>query len=224
MSAKVLQLVNSSFFGLPHRVTSVTTAVTFLGLNMLKNLALSVEVFRAFEGKPESQGFSLDRFQKHGLLTAHLAKKMFKDKEKAEDAFIAGMLHDIGQLFMMAYFPAKFETICKEMKAQGKKRYVVETDLIGVTHAEVGLISGNLGHPLCCYGGGGPPSHPQRVPNSEFDLVSAVYVANRLVDLEDDPADELDPNYLKKLGVSDQVPIWQSWLQESKEQVDLEAK
>lgn len=224
MSAKVLQLVNSSFFGLSHRITSVASAVTFLGLNMLKNLTLSLEVFRVFEGKAELQGFSLEQFQRHAILTAHLAKKMFKDPRSGEDAFIAGMLHDIGKLLMMAYFPDESVIICKEMKAQGKKRSIVEKDLLGVTHAEMGAyLLGIWGVPYSVVEAIANHHTTVTAPYRKFDIVSAIYVANRLVNLEDDPREELETAYLQGLGVLDQVPIWKGWLQELKIQI-LEVK
>src|SRR5271157_5517649 len=72
ISAKVLQLVNSAFFGISHSMTNIQSAVSYLGINTLKSLVLSVEIFRAFKPQRDLKGFSLERLQRHALLTAQI--------------------------------------------------------------------------------------------------------------------------------------------------------
>ena len=100
MSAKVLQLVNSAFFFRGTQCSDVRHAVMRLGFTMIKNLALSVEVFRTPVSLSTAPGFSIEALQQHSLRTASLAGQLLPDKRQSEDAFMAGMLHDIGMLAM----------------------------------------------------------------------------------------------------------------------------
>ena len=84
VSAKILQVVNSGFFGLPKRVTNVHSAVTFIGVNMLRRVLLSVQAFAAFD-RPHVPGFSVEELQRHSHFTAMIASRMFKGKREAED-------------------------------------------------------------------------------------------------------------------------------------------
>ncbi len=98
MCAKLLQLVNSAFFRLPRRITRIEEAVTYLGLQTVRSLVLSQGVF----GDTETHiavGGSVADLQKHALRVATLVREL-APPEHAEDAFLAGMLHDVGQLIV----------------------------------------------------------------------------------------------------------------------------
>src|SRR6185503_3015083 len=138
VSAKILQVVNSGFFGLPKRVTNVHAAVTFIGINMLRRVLLSVQAFASFD-RPEVPGFSVEELQKHSQLTAMIASRMFKGKREAEDAFKGGILHDIGKL-ILATRPAGGESAPGIRSAQPAAISTApgESEASGVTHAEVG--------------------------------------------------------------------------------------
>jgi response regulator RpfG family c-di-GMP phosphodiesterase len=105
MCAKVLQLVNSSFVGLGRRMSNIRDAVVYLGARTLKQLVLSVEVFRVFPATFAGKGFELDALQGHSLLTAQVAKRIAREGNLAEDAFAAGVLHDIGILILATHVP-----------------------------------------------------------------------------------------------------------------------
>ncbi len=213
ISAKVLQLVNSAFFSLPRRVTSVATAVSCIGLNMLKNLALSVEVFRAFPNKKNFPDFSLEKLQSHALLTANIAKQMFSNKQKSEDAFIAGMLHDIGELIFMVHLPEKFCQLLTAVKENNKNFYLAEKEIFGITHTEIGgYLLGIWGLPYPVIEAVANHHEPQRVPHEEFDILEAIYIATHLAE----GSNELDLDYLKKLNVLDQLPTWNLLAQQLK--------
>ena len=96
MSVKVLQLANSAFFGLTRRITSIRGAVIVLGLEVLKALVLSSHVISSI-GAP-SRDFSLDRFQASSLRVARIVRRFLPDR--ADDAFAAGLLHDIGRMII----------------------------------------------------------------------------------------------------------------------------
>ncbi len=86
LCAKILQIVNSSFFGIAQRISDVSQAVNFIGIQMLKHLTLSLEVFRPDENLRKIPYFSMEEEHSHSFLTACIARELFKDKERAEEA------------------------------------------------------------------------------------------------------------------------------------------
>ncbi len=115
LSAKVLKLVNSSYFALPNEIVSLEKAVIMLGLNTIKNLALSAATLAQMEEKSMPDNFDGNGFWKHSLavgVTAKLiAQKRNIDKKVIEDYFIAGLLHDLGILVEAKIFPEEFQRI-----------------------------------------------------------------------------------------------------------------
>jgi HD-like signal output (HDOD) protein len=138
MCAKLLQLVNSAFFSRAVMIVDVRQAVLRLGFQMVKHLVLAIEVFRAPEGSEPIAGFSIDALQQHALHAATLAGKLLSDKKQAEDAFLAALLHDIGQLILAVALPDKIETVLARAQSEEQPLYAVEKDLMGVSHAEIG--------------------------------------------------------------------------------------
>ncbi len=212
--AKLLQLVNSSFFQLARRITSVEYAVIYLGLNMVKNLVLSVELFQAAKSKPE--GFSVDLLQRHSLATANLAARLLGPKEKSEDAFMAGLLHDIGKLVFAQEYPEHLERIRTAMRTDERPEFVLEQELAGVSHAEIGAyLLGLWGLPDSIVQAVAHHHMPQRMAEGRFDVLSATYVANHLAN-EHAPLSPngtrnrqvIDRSYLAALGVSDKLGMW----------------
>jgi HD-like signal output (HDOD) protein len=92
VSARVLQIVNSAFFGLSQPIAGLTQAVLHLGIEAIKNLVFTAELFRSF---PVRNGFSVDLLQQHSYLTAKIAAAIVNGHSKAQDAFTAALLHDV---------------------------------------------------------------------------------------------------------------------------------
>jgi len=212
--AKLLQLANSSFFQLAQRITSVERAVVYLGFNMVKNLVLSVELFQAAKSIPA--GFSVDLLQRHSLATANLAARLLGPKEKREDAFMAGLLHDIGKLIFAQEYPEHLERIRVAMRTDERPEFILEQELTGVTHAEVGAyLLGLWGLPDAIVQAVAHHHMPHRMAERTFDVLSATYVANHLVN-ELTPLSpngirnrqEIDRAYLSTVGVSDKLDMW----------------
>ena len=138
ISAKILQLVNSAFFGLPREVSSVRTAVGFLGIDTLQNLVLSAGVFTIFDQLARLPGFSCEELQAHSQLTTKIAGQIPASAHVRGVAVVAGLLHDVGKLVLATRAPAHFTRALEGAEAEGRPLYVVETELMGVSHAEVG--------------------------------------------------------------------------------------
>ncbi|MGC1595390.1 MAG: HDOD domain-containing protein, partial [Candidatus Acidiferrales bacterium] len=100
MSAKILQLVNSAFFGFVRNVSDIQTAINYLGISTLQHLVLSAEVFRVFHPAQSITDFSLEAHQSHSQLTGRIAKDLSANVAIAAAAPIAGLLHDVGKLVL----------------------------------------------------------------------------------------------------------------------------
>ena len=221
VSAKILQVVNSGFFGLPKRVTSVQAAVNFIGINMLRRVLLSVQAFASFEN-PNMPGFSVDELQKHSHLTAMIASRMFKGKRESEDAFTGGILHDVGKLILATPPPAAPSRPSRPGARAAQPVTISaapgESELNGVTHAEVGAyLLGIWGLPYSVVEAVAYHHNPLAVRHKTFDVVDAVYVANLLAqespDADPKSPDRLDRSHLAHLGVEGMLSEWRQIVQ-----------
>lgn len=140
MTTKMLQLVNSAYFGLPRQISNPTQAIILLGLNTVKTLALTLHVFSQLEGT-NVNGFSAMTLQRHSLMTATLAKKvalgMALNDYLADCAFTAGMLHALGRLILATNIPRRYEPVLDRANAESLPLDVVEKDMLGVSHGDV---------------------------------------------------------------------------------------
>ncbi len=137
MSSKILQLVNSSFFGLSKRITNPQQAVNLLGINTIKNLALSMQIFRHYSNENNLK-VDYEQLWNHSIKVASLAKKfaMFKmvRKNVLDDIFIAGLLHDIGKLVLACEFKDEYPSSKSTAANKNTTRYENEMNKLGVSH------------------------------------------------------------------------------------------
>jgi len=218
MSAKILQLSNSAFFGARRRITNIPDAVVCLGLDTLKTLALSVGVFSAFSPS-SSSSFSIEAFGRHGLMTAILARKIAQTEggspQEAEDAFIAGLLHDIGRLVMISVMPEKYDTAIVLSKNEGLPMVEAEQRVYGTTHCEVGTyILWLWGLPDNIVQATAYHHFPGKLPGPATSTLLAVHIADALTHEYSAcvkgiaPRERLDMNFIGSLGLSGRVASW----------------
>jgi len=143
LTLKVLKLVNSAYFGLSREVTSIKKAVVYIGLNTIKNVAISVAAIGVLPKKNLS-GYSMDDFWLHSLTTASVARLLGKSKGVTEanlsDYFVTSLLHDIGQLALAQFIPELFKQAFDKSKAENIMIHDAEKMVIGEDHAEVGAM------------------------------------------------------------------------------------
>lgn len=232
ISAKILQLVNSAFFGLPREVSSVRTVVGFLGIDTLQNLVLSAGVFTIFDQLARLPGFSCEELQAHSQLTTKIAGQIPASAHVRGVAVVAGLLHDVGKLVLATLAPAHFTRALEGAEAEGRPLYVVETELMGVSHAEVGAyLLGIWGLPSPVVEAVAHHHHPERVPQDSLDAVGIVYISNILAHQVAGRAPageplaqmEIDTEYLERLGVSEQFPSWQEMAKTSAGELHVES-
>jgi putative nucleotidyltransferase with HDIG domain len=141
MSAKILQMVNSAYFGLPRKMTDPQQAAVFLGLETLKGVILSSHVFSSFTDDADACGFSLADMWKHSLLTGRLAKEIASSQngeiEAREEALTTGLLHDIGKLVLLK-MPEKYKEITTYVEQNGCDFLYAEYEILQTSHAELG--------------------------------------------------------------------------------------
>jgi HD-like signal output (HDOD) protein len=221
ISAKILQLVNSAYFGLPQRVATLEHAVSYLGLDPIKALSLSAHVFGTFEGAGAA-GLSIDRVQKFSLLTASLAKRFASDKKLADEAFTSGLVHDVGKLTLAVRMPAEFKEIQRVASASKRPVHDVERETLGSTHAEVGAyLLGAWGLPLPVVEAVGFHHNPSAIQEGAREILAAVHVADAL--LEHAPASAavplselgLDLPFLEEARLLDRLPEWRKMAEEA---------
>ncbi|MEO6599482.1 MAG: HDOD domain-containing protein, partial [Polyangiaceae bacterium] len=218
ISARVLQLVSSGFYGLPRHVNSVGGAVAFLGVEVIKAIVLSVEVSKMFPASMAIPEFSIDGLRRRSTAAALLAKRLLGYEPGGDSVLIAGMLQDVGQLIFAARAPKRFG-IALSTSSRGKTPlYEAELDLFGSTHAEVGgYLLGLWGLPTRIVQAVAHHLEPLEGART-FDASAALYVANLLsvnpdvAALEEVPQRTvaLDLSYLRSLGVAHQLEEWRS--------------
>jgi HD-like signal output (HDOD) protein len=184
MTAKLLQMVNSSPFGLRRIITDPSEAVAHLGVVQTKALALLVQVFSNYCAENTSR-FSLDQWWRHSTTTAKLARAITqsetRDALQADLAFTAGLLHDVGKLFHAVNCPQEYNTLLTQAERNDMLYVDVERHLLGTTHAELGA---------CVFGTWGLSAEilqavawhhtPALSLGDSFCPLAAVYVANVL--------------------------------------------
>lgn len=146
LSSRVLRMVNSSAYGVQRQITSIQHGIMILGFNTVRSLVLSASVFKLMgQQSVKSSLFDQQQYWRHCILTAMLGRHIAVACRlpETDEAFSAGMLHDIGKLVLHSYFTPEYQQILKAAKAQaiqphGSKFYWLEKRLLGSTHTEIG--------------------------------------------------------------------------------------
>jgi putative nucleotidyltransferase with HDIG domain len=211
LCARLLRVVNSAFFGPAQNIGRVGDAVRFLGASMIKWLVLSTEAYSGLGGSPAAEAL-IECTTRHSLLAARIARELTAGRANAEDALVACMLHDIGKCILATHCADVFDKIEAEAASSARRAYDVERDQLGVTHAEVGAyLIGVWGLPYRITEAVAYHHTPGNADRSSFDLVGVVHVADALADQVvrcNGVADELDMEYLERVGVINQLPEW----------------
>lgn len=140
LTGKVLRLVNSAYYGFPKQIKSIQHAVVILGFNKIKTIIITASVFNAFRNRPQGS-LDIQRFWQHSLATAINAKvaaEVIGLAHVSEDAFMGGLLHDIGKIVLDQYQPNIYAPIVKYANEKGILLHDAELEVMGLTHAHVG--------------------------------------------------------------------------------------
>ena len=215
MTAKVLQLANSAYFGVSRRVSDPADATRFLGVDTIKALALTIGVFSQFKG-PAQVNLTLDKVQRHCLDTARISRIIAKaekvEKSMTDDALLAALVHDVGKLILITNDPAGYEDAM--MLARREKLAIdpVEKEVFGAGHGEVGsYLLWLWGLPDAVTEAVAFHHHPADCPVRGMSAVALVHAADVLAyEIRPcaDPEPPLDEEFLAAAGLAGRLAVW----------------
>ena len=217
MTAKLLQLLNSSFFGLYQKVDSPARAVKLLGLDTIKILVLGMQIFE--ELKIPSLQISLESLWRHSLAVAHCSKLITlqetSDKDMVNESYMAGMLHDIGKLLLLSRYGDGYIPAVEQARNECCSLTASELKVLQATHADVGAylmglwgFNGNIIEAIAFH------NSLEDYPATDFNSALAVHVADYCYyqifpDEAIGAAPVLNMEYLEKNGFSENIEKWQ---------------
>lgn len=218
LTAKILQLVNSAFFGVAHTVEDVRDAVQILGFSTVRTLSLSIYVFSRFD-PATMPGFPMDRLWNHsmatGLLARRIAAREWGNLGIVEAAFTGGILHDIGKLVLAYSLPELFQRAVDLARERRIGLWRAENEVIGGNHAEVGAyLLGLWGLPATIVESVAWHHHPQMREPLEFSPLTAVHMANfvqarKVPVFGDGLMEEIDQDYMRSLKLGSTISMWE---------------
>lgn len=215
MTAKILQMVNSAFFGLPRKISCPAQAVTLLGLQTVRALALSAGIFAQFQ-ETTLPGYSLGGLANHSLDVAVRAREFAKSEgcepQTVDEAFLAGVLHEIGQLVLVANMPERYALVLETARRETRRLWEVEIELLGASHADVGAyLMGLWGLPDVIVEAIAFHHAPSASLGTTFRPLTAVHVADVLHHQEQTGLGlvdaEFDEPYLQMLNLQGRIPL-----------------
>ncbi|MBA3754367.1 MAG: HDOD domain-containing protein, partial [Nitrospira sp.] len=188
MVTKILQLVNSAFFGLRTHVSDPEQAVALLGFDTIKSLVLSSQVFAQFD-QTKLPSFSLDELWRHAMLTGTCARRIAKEEgatqQVMDEAFTAALLHDVGVLVLVANRPADYARVLELAHTTQVPDWTAEREVFGADHAHVGAyllgiwgLSDGIVEAVAFH------HHPGDNLAGGFSAVAAVHVGNALAETQ----------------------------------------
>ena len=206
MTLKILKVINSAYFSLPYKITSLSRAVVYIGINTIKNLALSLAAVGILPKKNEA-GFDTDRYLQHSLITAGIARQLaFRyapDDIDPMDCYIVALLHDFGKVVFAQFMVEEFHEALKISEQTGCPLHEAEAKVIGVNHATVGAMLVKAWHfsddVIECIKG----HHDKQVADSL--MMECLYLADRISKRVSHKKLRPDPNpdwKAKRLGLT----------------------
>ena len=221
MTAKILQLVNSAFFGLGRQISNSKEATTLIGLDAIKALALSIGIFSQFDKQQNGDTvFSIDTLLNHALAVARLAERIAQaegaDKTVTDNCFLAGMLHETGILILEDNFSEDYDKVRELSKSQDISLCQAEQKIFGATHAAVGAyllglwsINNTVVEAVAFH------HQPELSGCTGFSPLVALHAADILMECEfiDNTKTDAYENliaFLKEIGLEERLETWKS--------------
>jgi len=214
MTAKIIQLVNSAYYGMRRRIANPTEAVIVLGVDVIKSLVLMYNIFSHFNNVQLPE-FSAEMLWKHSSATGAFARKiaMMENYKPADDALVAGLLHDLGTLALIAHLPSQYKKALELTRKENIPIPEAEQKILNGTHAEfgeylIGLwgIADTIVEALALH------HSPGRSTDKSFTLITAVHVAdvlaNEIYPVENSARMKVDFDYIAKTGMADRFSMW----------------
>lgn len=217
MTSKILQIVNSAYFGLSRQISSVDRAILLMGLEMLRTFVLSAEVFSMFEPR-KLAGLTVAGLWRHSMNCSSMARRVALaeklSKETTEHVCTAAFLHDIGKLLMANERPESYRKVSDLTANELLPTFAAEEEVFGFNHAEAGgillsrwnlpefVVDTVLWH------------HDPTGVNSSSMPSAIVHVTNFFEHKQNDEAGEqtaaVSEDYLQQIGATESVERWRA--------------
>jgi HD-like signal output (HDOD) protein len=217
MTTKLVQVLNSAYFGLSRTITDPTEAVGMLGFETTKSLIMAIKLLSQYD-KVKPVYFSIDHIWRHSTNVARTAKALALletgDPDCSSTAYTAGLMHDLGKVILASNFDTQYHAAHDLARKQNLPLWVVEKDIFGATHGEIGAyILALWGMSAEVVKVASLHHDPLRAGDKTFTALTAVHVANALEyeetpDVDGLPAPMFDMAYLQDLGLENRVDLW----------------
>jgi HD-like signal output (HDOD) protein len=184
IATKVLQITNSAFFRLRKPLVRIKDAVTYLGFGTVRNLVLCAEIFSQWKVAPELPGVDLQTLQQHAQYSAAACKALAGGTISPDDAWLAGLLHDIGYWVLIQECPRELAKAIELSRSQGLPLCESELRTIGANHAQIGAyLLGLWGLPYPIVEAVALHHTPTAIVTHGYDLLSALAISHALLEV-----------------------------------------
>ncbi len=218
VTAKILKLVNSSFFGLPQHVTSLSKAIGMLGMDTVQAMALSACTVEQLCSR--TTGLSARQIWEHGFLTANFARTIARqekmERDLTDDTFMAGLMHDIGQMVVAVNLPEKWKNARQLAQKEGLEMHLAEERVLGADHAVIGAyLLGLWGLPEPVVQAVCHHHHPEQEDSAELTPALIISIADAFAHNLDKPGGSetavagIDSGMAARLNLGQRMPRWQ---------------
>ena len=208
---RILKIVNSAFYGLPGQIGSVERAIVLLGLNAVKNLAVAASLGQLFRGVKLCEGFTAKDLWEHCISVAITSREIAKQMKQpiGDEAFLAGLIHDVGILVALHVHPEKLQQVCAIVQKDGGDFCAVERRICGVDHQQLGLgLTEAWKFTQACQQAAGHHHQPHATGEKTHILEAIVYTADILCGQQKRgfyltaAQQQLDPTILESAGIT----------------------
>ncbi len=216
MSTRLMQLVSSAFFGLSTQIQSLGACIGYLGLNAVRSLVLSAEISQLYPATVP--GFSSETVHARGLATSRLARRLAPGMVDEGQAFVAGLLHGVGQLVLASRAPDGFAETLVLAEERELTLTAAQLEVFGATDAQVAAYLLALwGQPIDIVSAIANQDTPERVDVRTPGMATLIYISKRLAQnpampLGDDPASaaQLNTAFLTQVGALEKLTSWRA--------------
>jgi putative nucleotidyltransferase with HDIG domain len=221
MTSKILQIVNSAYFGISRQVSNVDRAILLLGMEMVRTFVLSVEVFSMFEPR-KLAGLTVAGLWRHSMNCSAIARRISAREGMSrivqDHVATAAFLHDIGKLMMSNEKPDLYREVTRLAREERMTVHTAEQAVFGFDHAEAGgYLLGQWQLP--------PPvveavtwhHAPRGRGDQELSVLAIIHASNYLehvVVLDDQPESDLDLEFLSSLTPAPNLDVWKALAEE----------
>ena len=212
LTLKLLQISNSAYFGVSRKILTPIEAVQVVGLEILRGLVLCVHAFKFYQDR-SFQSISAEELWNHSVRIASNARKLARyehlSESACEEAFVSGLLHDIGKLIMAANADSDYHVVMDRSQNEGTPVDQIEWEIFGATHAQVGAyLLGLWGLPEPVVSNVELHHSLEQIGNNGFSPAAAIHIA-QFLERSPHRVSQLDTRFLRQIGVDNRISEWE---------------